>query len=86
LRCWRRWLRRGAAENNAAPGIVYAPGTKFDKSFSEGAWRGAERFKAETGIAYHEIEIANDNQRVQALSELIRHSVPSAGARHCAAM
>ena len=65
-----------AAENDAAPGIVYALGTKFDKSFNESAWRGAERFKAETGIAYHEIEIANDNQRVQALSELIRHGAP----------
>ena len=65
-----------AAENGAAPGIVYALGTKFDKSFNESAFRGAERFKAETGIAYHEIEIANDNQRVQALSELIRHGAP----------
>ncbi len=65
-----------AAENDAPPGLVYALGTKFDKSFNEGAWRGAERFKAETGAAYHEIEIANDNQRVQALSELIRHGAP----------
>jgi basic membrane protein A and related proteins len=65
-----------AAENDAAPGIVYALGTKFDKSFNEGAWRGAERFKAETGTGYHEIEIENDNQRVQALSELIRHGAP----------
>ncbi len=65
-----------AAENDAAPGIVYALGTKFDKSFNEGAWRGAERFKKESGVAYHEIEIGNDNQRVQALSELIRHGAP----------
>jgi basic membrane protein A len=65
-----------AAEIDAPPGLVYALGTKFDKSFNEGAWRGAERFKAETGVGYHEIEIANDNQRVQALSELIRHGAP----------
>ena len=65
-----------AAETGGAPGLVYALGTKFDKSFNESAWRGAERFKAETGVAYHEIEIANDNQRVQALSELIRHGAP----------
>jgi basic membrane protein A and related proteins len=65
-----------AAQNDAAPGIVYALGTKFDKSFNEGAWRGAQRFKQETGIAYHEIEIENDNQRVQALAELIRHGAP----------
>jgi basic membrane protein A len=64
------------AENDAAPGIVYALGTKFDKSFNEGVWRGAERFKKETGVGYHEIEIGNDNQRVQALAELIRHGAP----------
>jgi basic membrane protein A len=66
----------GAAEDDAPPGIVYALGTKFDKSFNESAYRGAERFKAQTGIAYHEIEISNDSQRVQALSELIRHGAP----------
>jgi basic membrane protein A and related proteins len=65
-----------APADDRPPGIVYALGTKFDKSFNESAWRGAERFKAQTGIAYHEIEIANDNQRVQALSELIRHGAP----------
>jgi basic membrane protein A and related proteins len=65
-----------AAENDAAPGIVYARGTKFDKSFNESAWRGAERFKRETGVGYHEIEIENDNQRFQALAELIRHGSP----------
>lgn len=69
-------VARPAAAENGPPGIVYALGTKFDKSFDESAFRGAERFKAETGIAYHEIEIANDNQRVQALSELIRHGAP----------
>ena len=65
-----------APADDRPPGIVYALGTKFDKSFNKSAWRGAERFKAQTGIAYHEIEIANDNQRVQALSELIRHGAP----------
>jgi basic membrane protein A and related proteins len=64
------------AEDSAPPGIVYALGTKFDESFNESAWRGAERFKAQTGIAYHEIEIGNDNQRIQALAELIRHGAP----------
>jgi hypothetical protein len=32
------------------------------------------------------IEIGSDDQRVLALSELIRHGVPAARARHCAAM
>ena len=52
-----------AAGNDAAPGIVYAQGAKFDKSFNEAAYTGAERFKAETGIAYREVEITNDSQR-----------------------
>ena len=57
-----------AVADDAAPGIVYAQGAKFDKSFNEAAYTGAERFKAETGVAYHEVEITNDSQRVQALS------------------
>jgi basic membrane protein A len=58
------------------PGIVYAQGAKFDKSFNEAAYTGAERFKAETGIAYREVEITNDSQRIQALSTLIRRGAP----------
>src|SRR5437667_12237067 len=65
-----------AAGDDAAPGIVYAQGAKFDKSFNEAAYNGAERFKAETGIACHEVEITNDSQRVQALSSLIRRGAP----------
>ena len=57
-----------AAAADAAPRIVFAQGAKFDKSFSEAAYTGTERFKAETGIACHEVEITNDSQRVQALS------------------
>jgi len=65
-----------AAADDAGPGIVYAQGAKFDKSFNEAAYTGAERFRAETGIAYHEVEITNDSQRVQALSTLIRRGAP----------
>jgi basic membrane protein A len=68
---------QAAAGNDAAPGIVYAQGAKFDKSFNEAAYTGAERFKAETGIAYREVEITNDSQRrVQGLSTLIRRGAP----------
>jgi basic membrane protein A len=63
-----------AAADDAAPGIVYAQGAKFDKSFNEAAYTGAERFKAKTGVAYHEVEITNDSQRVRALSTLIRRA------------
>jgi basic membrane protein A len=49
------------------PAIIYDLGGKFDKSFNEAAFNGAEKFKADTGIAYREFEIANDAQREQAL-------------------
>ncbi|MCA1490075.1 BMP family lipoprotein [Sinorhizobium alkalisoli] len=49
------------------PAIIYDLGGKFDKSFNEAAFNGAEKFKAETGIEYREFEIANDAQREQAL-------------------
>ncbi len=42
------------------PGIIYDLGGKFDKSFNEGVYNGAERFKKEFGIEYRGFEIAND--------------------------
>ena len=41
----------------AEPAVVYDLGGKFDKSFNEAAFKGAEQFKAETGIDYREFEI-----------------------------
>ncbi|MQW85374.1 BMP family lipoprotein [Sinorhizobium saheli] len=49
------------------PAIIYDLGGKFDKSFNEAAFNGAEKFKTETGVEYREFEIANDAQREQAL-------------------
>ncbi|MGJ8569331.1 MAG: BMP family lipoprotein [Hoeflea sp.] len=49
------------------PAIIYDLGGKFDKSFNEAAYGGAEKFKTETGIDYRDFEIANDAQREQAL-------------------
>jgi basic membrane protein A len=51
----------------AEPAIVYDLGGKFDKSFNEAAYNGAEQFKEETGTGYREFEIQNDAQREQAL-------------------
>jgi predicted ester cyclase len=48
-------------------GPLFDLGGKFDKSFNEASFNGAEKFKAETGIEYREFEIANDAQREQAL-------------------
>ena len=49
------------------PGLLFDLGGKFDKSFNEASFGGAEKFKAETGIEYVEFEISNDAQREQAL-------------------
>ena len=49
------------------PALIFDLGGKFDKSFNEAAYNGAEKFKTETGIEYRDFEIANDAQREQAL-------------------
>ncbi|MGN6583203.1 MAG: BMP family lipoprotein [Rhizobiaceae bacterium] len=51
------------------PAIIYDLGGKFDKSFNEAAYHGAEKFKKDTGIAYRDFEIQNDTQREQALTK-----------------
>ncbi|WP_431854710.1 BMP family lipoprotein [Azospirillum sp.] len=54
------------------PGLVYAVGQKFDKSFNEGAFAGAERFKAATGVPYLEFLPQSTAQFEQAVQALIR--------------
>src|SRR6185312_5323728 len=58
-----------------APGVVFDVGGKFDKSFNEAAYNGAERFKKETGIAYREFEITQESQREQAFANMARRGV-----------
>ncbi|WP_163272363.1 BMP family lipoprotein [Chelativorans alearense] len=55
------------AQEEVAPALLFDLGGKFDKSFNEMAYMGAEQFKEETGIEYAEFEISNDAQREQAL-------------------
>ncbi|HUL05272.1 MAG TPA: BMP family ABC transporter substrate-binding protein [Candidatus Acidoferrum sp.] len=59
-----------AAADDFKPAVVFDTGGKFDKSFNEAAYNGAEKFKKETGIGYAEFEITNDTQREQALRKL----------------
>jgi basic membrane protein A and related proteins len=54
------------------PAIVYDLGGKFDKSFNEGVYAGAETFKKETGVEYRDFEPQNDAQREQALRRFAR--------------
>ena len=51
----------------AEPAIIYDLGGKFDKSFNESAFNGAEKWKKESGGNYREFELQSDAQREQAL-------------------
>ncbi|MBK9361378.1 MAG: BMP family ABC transporter substrate-binding protein [Rubrivivax sp.] len=55
-----------AAGAFAEPAVIYDMGGKFDKSFNQAAYNGAERWKKESGKPYLEFEIANPAQREQA--------------------
>ena len=55
------------AQEDIKPGLLYDMGGKFDKSFNEASYEGAEKFKQETGVEYVEFEVSNEAQREQAL-------------------
>ena len=61
-----------SAAQEVKPAIVYDLGGKFDKSFNEGVYNGAEQFKKSTGVDYRDFEIQNDAQREQALRRFAR--------------
>ena len=52
---------------DANPAVIFDLGGKFDRSFNQASFEGAERFKEETGIGYREFELQSDAQREQAL-------------------
>jgi basic membrane protein A len=56
------------------PAVIFDMGGKFDKSFNEAAYNGAEKFKAETGLDYLEFEITNESQRDQALRRMAQRA------------
>jgi basic membrane protein A len=55
----------------AQPAVIYELGGKFDKSFNQAAYAGAERWKKETGQPYLEFEIVSAAQREQALRRMV---------------
>ncbi|WP_225029329.1 BMP family lipoprotein [Xinfangfangia pollutisoli] len=61
-------LMAGAAL--AEPAVIYDLGGKFDKSFNEAAFNGAEKWAKETGGTYKELEMSDEAQREQALRRL----------------
>jgi basic membrane protein A len=58
-------LTAGAAL--AEPALIFDLGGKFDKSFNEAAFTGAQRWAEETGGTFREIELQSEAQREQAL-------------------
>ncbi|MVA23967.1 BMP family ABC transporter substrate-binding protein [Agrobacterium vitis] len=49
------------------PALVYGTGGKFDKSFNEAAFNGADKFEKETGIKFRDFEPTSDTQGEQAI-------------------
>jgi basic membrane protein A len=81
----KKWLRfagltallvagTAQAAEEFTPAVIFDMGGKFDKSFNEAAYNGAEKFKAETGIDYLEFEITNESQRDQALRRMAQRA------------
>ncbi len=54
----------------ADPAIIFDLGGKFDKSFNEAAFNGAQRWAKETGGTFKELEMQSEAQREQALRRL----------------
>jgi basic membrane protein A len=64
-------LGTAAAAAGASPAVVFEVGGKFDRSFNQAAWEGAERWKRETGGSYLEFEITHAAQREQAVRRFV---------------
>ncbi|GFE63303.1 BMP family lipoprotein [Litoreibacter roseus] len=63
-------LALGTGVALADPAIIFDLGGKFDKSFNEAAFNGAQQWAQETGGSYKEIEMQSEAQREQALRRL----------------
>lgn len=79
-RILRRWIAAlllslpgsPALAADPVPGLIYAVGQKFDKSFNEGAFAGAERFRQATGIPFLEFQPQSPAQFEQGVAALAR--------------
>jgi basic membrane protein A len=60
-------LLAAAGAASAQPAVIFELGGKFDRSFNQAAWEGAERWKQASGKPYLEFEISNAAQREQAV-------------------
>ncbi len=76
-----RYLLAGAAiatlaagSAAAEPGLIIDLGGKFDKSFNESAYTGAQRWAEESGGDYMETELASEAQREQTMRRMAERS------------
>jgi basic membrane protein A len=60
------------AATTVKPAVIYDLGGKFDKSFNEGVFNGATRFKKESGVDFRDLEIQNEAQREQVLRKFAK--------------
>ena len=60
-------LALGAGAALAEPAVIFDLGGKFDKSFNESSFQGAQRWAEETGGTFAEFELQSEAQREQAI-------------------
>ncbi len=65
-------MATSAMAKDFAPAVVYDQAGKFDKSFNEAAYNGAERFKKEFKLNYRDGTISSDAQKEQLLRNMAR--------------
>jgi basic membrane protein A len=63
-------LATPALAEDISPAIVFDMGGKFDKSFNEGIYNGAQKWSQESGVTVAEFEVTNETQREQALRRM----------------
>ena len=63
-------LALSASGTLAEPGLIIDLGGKFDKSFNESAYEGAQRWVEETGGEYRETELQSEAQREQSMRRM----------------
>ncbi|WP_317201837.1 BMP family ABC transporter substrate-binding protein [Janthinobacterium sp.] len=69
------FITAGASAADPKLGIVYDAGGKFDKSFNQSAYEGAQRFKKDTNISFIEVQASSDTQAEQVLRGLARKNL-----------
>jgi basic membrane protein A len=65
-------IASAAQAADVKPAVIYDLGGKFDKSFNEGVYNGAMRFKKESGVDFRDLEIQNEAQREQVLRKFAK--------------